>query len=305
MVSDAAQHGKLPPTGNMVMKATPEIVRLSDVLSLPVSWMWRPYLAFGMVSMLSGDPDAGKTFIALAIAADLSNGRVPVSDVLCTPIATLYLSHENAPEYVIRPRFDALGGNASLFHLLKGSVIESNKGQIRSAITLKEIGLLEAALHETGARLIVIDPIQSYLGADVDAHRSNETRPIMDGLIGLAERFNVCVLLVRHLSKASIGRAIHRGLGSIDLTGSGHAYVTGTAYSTNFPVTKDAFHTVNHAAGVGASNAFVTKLTFDGTALHYSTYLGGSGVAPVELGFGDGGGGIAVDTSGNAYVTGT
>ena len=85
---------------------------------------------------------------------------------------------------------------------------------------MKDVTLLENAIEQTQARLIAIDPIQSYLGAEVDAHRSNETRPVMDGLIDLAERHKACVLLIRHLSKASGGRAIHRGLGSIDLTGA-------------------------------------------------------------------------------------
>jgi len=89
---------------------------------------------------------------------------------------------------------------------------------------------------------------------------------------------------------------------------SGHAYVTGTAFSTDFPTTKGAFQIVNNGAANSSSNAFVTKLNFDGTALHYSTYLGGDGVdsspAPFYDSSGDSGIGIAVDVSGDAYVTG-
>jgi hypothetical protein len=120
----------------------------------------------------------------------------------------------------LKPRFDALGGNANRFHLLRGGVEGDGEDAVRSGITLKDIPLLESALNETGARLIVIDPIQSYLGADVDAQRSNETRPVMDGLASLAEKCRASALVIRHLSKASGGRAIHRGLGSIDLTGA-------------------------------------------------------------------------------------
>jgi hypothetical protein len=67
---------------------------------------------------------------------------------------------------------------------------------------------------------VVVDPIQSYLGAEIDAHRSNETRPVLDGLARLAEEHKCCILLIRHLGKAQTSRAIHRGLGSIDLTGA-------------------------------------------------------------------------------------
>jgi hypothetical protein len=108
------------PVGQIPATVIPDLICLANIQARPVPWMWKGFLAFGILAMLSGDPDAGKTFIALAIAADLSNGHVPVSGDSCAPITTLYLSRENAPEYVIKPRFDALGGDASRFHLLKG-----------------------------------------------------------------------------------------------------------------------------------------------------------------------------------------
>ena len=81
---------------------------------------------------------------------------------------------------------------------------------------------------------------------------------------------------------------------AVTVDNSGDAYVTGSAQSTDFPVTAGAFQTTNDSAG--ASNAFVTKLNATGSGLIYSTYLGGSTH--------DGGTAIAVDGSGNAYVTG-
>jgi AAA domain len=85
----------------------PELLTLSDVAARPVDWLWQPYLALGMLGMLSGDPGAGKTFISMAIAAALSNGRVPYSGEQCSPIDVLYLSVENSPEHVLRPRSTA------------------------------------------------------------------------------------------------------------------------------------------------------------------------------------------------------
>ena len=87
-------------------------------------------------------------------------------------------------------------------------------------MSLSDVPVLDAALEATQAKLMVIDPIQSYLGAGIDLHRSNETRPVLDGLAKLAEKHRCAVLLLRHLSKQSGGKAIHRGLGSIDLTGA-------------------------------------------------------------------------------------
>ena len=85
---------------------------------------------------------------------------------------------------------------------------------------------------------------------------------------------------------------------------SGNAYVTGGTFSTNFPGTTDGFQPTNNGVGT-ATNAFVTKLNPTGTGLVYSTYLGGSASESSCNGTGDQGLGIAVDGSGNAYVTGT
>jgi len=177
-------------------------------------------LANGMLGMLSGDPGAGKTYIALAIAAAITTGRVPCTAERRDLADVLYLSVENSPEHVLRPRFDSLGGDARRFHFLRGSVTGDGDRTERGSVRLSDVRLLSDALQQTRARLVIVDPIQSYLGAEVDAHRSNETRPVMDGLSRLAEEHGCCVMLVRHLSKAPTGKAIHRGLGSIDLSGA-------------------------------------------------------------------------------------
>jgi len=87
------------------------------------------------------------------------------------------------------------------------------------------------------------------------------------------------------------GSGFDQGNG-IAVDSAGSAYVTGDTDSTDFPTTPGAFQTTNG----GFEGAFVTKLNAAGSALSYSTYLGGSSV--------DGGRGIAVDSAGSAYVTG-
>ncbi len=87
---------------------------------------------------------------------------------------------------------------------------------------------------------------------------------------------------------------------SIVVDAAGHAYIAGTAYATNFPISSTANYPVTDGAFQtvidGSADAFVTELNSTGTALLYSTYLGGSGS--------DSANGIAVDANGNAYVTG-
>jgi DNA repair protein RadA/Sms len=212
--------GNILPYASTNFAMRPELLRLSNVEAAEVDWVWAPYLPSGMLCMLSGDPGCGKTYLAMAMAAALSKGRTPYSGVPCEALNLLYMSLENSPAHVLRPRFDQLGGDPAKFHIVRGSMIGEGENAKRGSIRLSDLDLLTQALAATGAKLLIVDPIQSYLGSDVDSHRSNETRPILDGLARLAEEHHCAVLLVRHFAKATAGRAIHRGLGSIDFTGA-------------------------------------------------------------------------------------
>ena len=195
-----------------------DIVCLSDVQPRPVEWLWQDRLASGTLAMLSGDPGAGKTWVALAIAAALSRGQTPCSGEALEPCTVLYASTENAGSEVVRPRFAKLEGDAARLVLLRG-VVSGGSGQSAS-LSLRDTPALEDALQRTHARLLIVDPLHSYFGAGVDLHHSGETRPVLDGLARLAESHRCCILFVRHLSKRGTGRAIHRGLGSIELSGA-------------------------------------------------------------------------------------
>ena len=91
---------------------------------------------------------------------------------------------------------------------------------------------------------------------------------------------------------------------AIAVDGTGNAYVAGSTLSADFPVTQGAFQTTNHGAANGVPNGFVTKLNPTGTALAYSTYLGGSGLSAEPAYSGDKANAIAVDGDGDAYVSG-
>jgi replicative DNA helicase len=115
-------NGDLLPYKPSDLSRRPEILTLSKVVAQEVDWLWRPYLPNQMLAMLSGDPGAGKTYIALAICAAVTLGHEPNTGRPSKPADVLCLSVENSPEYVLRPRFDTLGGAASRFHILRGSV---------------------------------------------------------------------------------------------------------------------------------------------------------------------------------------
>lgn len=194
---------------------TPLVVRMADVEPEDVGWLWYPYLPRGKLTILEGDPGAGKTWLALAIAAAITRGRVPAgrADAPTTePASVLYLTGEDGLADTLRPRLDAAGADVSRMHVLIGWQQEEMQG----AITLSDLAPLEAAITQVKPALVVIDPIQAYLGARVDMHRANETRPILTALAALGEQYGCTPLCIRHLSKAAQDRTIYRGLGSID-----------------------------------------------------------------------------------------
>jgi hypothetical protein len=247
--------GNLTPVEGLRSTRKADIATLATIEAKEVNWLWKPYLPAGMLAMLSGDPGTGKTFIALAVAADVTAGRVPCTNERSEPADVLYLSVENSPEHVLRPRFDSLGGNPNRFHILRGSVNGSGSKPAKGSVWLSDIPLLDDALGRTTAKLVIVDPIQSYLGAEVDAHRSNETRPVMDGLSRLCQDRCCCVLLVRHLSKAQSGRAIHRGLGSIDLTGAVRSELVAGS-SPDDPANRALAHLKSNLGQLGPSHGY-------------------------------------------------
>jgi len=185
-----------------------DLVCLADIPPRPIDWLWQDRLACGTLAMLSGDPGSGKTWVALAIAAALSRGRVPSTNHTLQPCTVLYASAANGAADLIRPRFAQLDGDPARLILLRGVLTASAQP---ASLSLRDTPMLEDALERTQARLLIIDPLHSYLWA-LDRHRANDSARAFDSLARLAEKHRCCILLVRHLRKRG------RGLTSIELS---------------------------------------------------------------------------------------
>ncbi len=190
-----------------------DLVYLSDLQLQPVQWLWQDRLAPGTLAMISGVPGSGKTWVALAIAAALSRGRVPDTGETREPCNVLYASMEHGSSEIIHPRFARLGGDPTRFVVLRGAVSAPS-----ASLDLRDTSVLEDALHRTHARLLILDSFHSYSAAGVDLHRPTETLPILEKLARLAERHRCCILLVCHLSKRSLSRPGLRSPGSIEIS---------------------------------------------------------------------------------------
>lgn len=256
---------KVPiPVKSPVQKPTgrePVCVKMSDVIPKSVRWLWEPFIPIGKITLLEGDPGIGKTWLALQLAAIISNGnRFPRLDGIPSenqePRAVLYLSAEDGLGDTLRPRLDAAGADPSKIHALTGWRQEVETGEPKSGqVSLQDIPTIETAIATHKPALVVIDPLQAYFGAGVDFYRANETRPILSALGQMAERQGVAVLAIRHLGKSRHDRAVYQGLGSIDFAAAARSILL-VGQSPDDPALRVMAHVKSSLAPKGPSIAY-------------------------------------------------
>lgn len=186
-----------------------KLIHMEDVVSKEVEWLWYPYIPYGKITIIEGDPGEGKTTLVLKLAAALSRG-LPLpcdDDKEYEPIHIIYQTAEDGIEDIIKPRLEKAGADCSMIRVIDETDKELSMTDDR----------LEQAIIETKARLIILDPIQAYIGATVDMHRANEIRPVLKHLGIIAEKHNCAIILIGHMNKASGSKSTYRGLGSIDI----------------------------------------------------------------------------------------
>ena len=193
---------KEPPKKDSV-----KIIRMSDVELTPVNWLWKPYLPFGKLSVLQGNPGEGKTYFAMHLAAACTNGKLLPNMERLEPFNVIYQTAEDGLGDTVKPRLIEAGADLDRVLVIDDSDVQLTLSDER----------IEKAIIENNARLVIVDPIQAYLGADVDMNRANEVRPIFMRLGQVAQRTGCAILLIGHLNKAAGMQSLQRGLGSIDI----------------------------------------------------------------------------------------
>ena len=224
---------------------TVKIIRMSDVELTPVEWLWKPYLPFGKLSVLQGNPGEGKTYFAMHLAAACTNGKLLPNMEHMEPFNVIYQTAEDGLGDTVKPRLIEAGADLDRVLVIDDSEVHLTLSDER----------IERAIIENNARLVIIDLIQAYLGADVDMNRANEVRPIFMRLGQVAQRTGCAILLIGHLNKAAGMQSLQRGLGSIDIAAAVRS-VMFIGKLKHDPTMRILTHEKSSLAPPGASLAF-------------------------------------------------
>ena len=224
---------------------TVKIIRMSDVELTPVEWLWKPYLPFGKLSVLQGNPGEGKTYFAMHLAAACTNGKLLPNMERMEPFNVIYQTAEDGLGDTVKPRLIEAGADLDRVLVIDDSDVQLTLSDER----------IEKAIVENNARLVIIDPIQAYLGADVDMNRANEVRPIFMRLGQVAQRTGCAILMIGHLNKAAGMQSLQRGLGSIDIAAAVRS-VMFIGKLKHDPTMRILTHEKSSLAPPGASLAF-------------------------------------------------
>ena len=225
--TESTQHANGQPlakTGDTA-KSTPVLLRMADVETRPVNWLWANRIPAGRITLLVGMPGAGKSFVTTDMAARISTGTPWPDGSECPVGSAILISAEDDPHDTVRPRLDAHDANSSRVFLLSAIRRRSDDGRESDmTFTLADVDILEQALQEVrDCRLVVVDPVGSYLGGRTDAHRDNEVRSVLAPIAKLAEQYSPAVLVVAHRRKSAGTVADDMALGSRAFTGIARA----------------------------------------------------------------------------------
>jgi len=194
-------------TGNI------ELVCVSEVELKAVDWLWSNHLARGKVTLLAGDSGLAKSLMTTDFAARISKGgewpdgdEAPIGNVVI-------LSSEDAINDTIKPRLEAAGADQRRIFCL--ARVKTPKGASRMFSLQTDLQQLGEKIRAIGnVVLVIIDPVTSYMGSQIDSHHTVEVRAVLEPVGRFAEEFNACVLGISHSPKAPQAKALNAVVGS-------------------------------------------------------------------------------------------
>lgn len=202
------------------------VTRLSDIQSVPISWLWPGRIARGKVTLIVGDPGLGKSLLTTTLAAIVSKGyQWPVDNTVASIGDVILLSAEDDAADTTKPRLEALQADCTRIHILQAiQEVNDEDEQVERMFSLKkDIAKLEQLLFSLPeSHLLVIDPISAYLDG-TESHNNSDVRGLLAPLAALAARHNIAVIAVSHLNKGSSNNAMYRAMGSLAFVAAARA----------------------------------------------------------------------------------
>lgn len=191
------------------------MLKASDVKARPIDWLWFGYLAKGKFHLLAGMPSTGKTTLAMAIAATVSNGSLWPDGTPCTQGNVIVWSGEDGLDDTLVPRLIAHGANLDKIYFVSDVVA---KGEKRPFDPASDMAMLCQTVKAIGdVSLIIVDPIVSAITGD--SHKNAEVRRGLQPLVDLGDELNAAIVGISHFSKGTKGNdPMERVTGSIAYT---------------------------------------------------------------------------------------
>jgi len=220
-----------------------KLIKMSDIRPEPVEWLWEPYIPSGAITLIQGDGSTGKTTATLAIAAALSKGDTLPGGGNLIPADVIIQNGEDSYAQTICTRLAQMGADSDRIHVID----EDEK-----ALSLSD-ERIEEAIIRTKAKLVLLDPVQAYLGR-ANMNSANGVRPLMKRLGEVAARHGCAVILVGHLHKKA-SKAQYAGLGSIDIFAAARSVLT-VGYAGADENIRAIVQNKNNLAPTGKSQAF-------------------------------------------------
>lgn len=187
-----------------------ELVAASSIKVKPVHWLWKDRIPLGELTLLAGREGLGKSTIAYTLAAWITTGTMK-GRFLGNPRSVLVAATEDSWEHTIVPRLMAAGADLERVYRIDVLTAENLEG----SLTLpSDISDLQRAVEQSGAVLVLLDPLVSRLNAKLDSHKDAEVRIALEPLKAFADRAGVVVLGIIHVNKSGSSDSLTAIMGS-------------------------------------------------------------------------------------------
>lgn len=164
------------------------------------SWLWENRIPLGTTTIFAGRGGEGKSTFALYLAALVNKGELS-GDLTRKPSPVLIISHEDDWSTVMNPRLIGAGANLdAVYRLSVEMTVDEITSETVPAFPI-DVQLIRDAVAETGARMILIDPITSTIGGDL--HKVTDVRRALDPLNALAQELEISIIGIMHFNKGS------------------------------------------------------------------------------------------------------